>query len=71
MKQIHSVILLLAASAALLGWRVFAQIHSTAPSAPLAPTNISAPGDGRLTYTTPNTMRLAGPNVYAAAKAIT
>lgn len=31
----------------------------------------AASGDGRLTYTTPNTMRLAGPNVYAAAAAIT
>ncbi|MBI3950880.1 MAG: hypothetical protein HY314_10560 [Acidobacteria bacterium] len=27
--------------------------------------------DGRITYTTPNTVRLFGPNVYAAATAIT
>lgn len=27
--------------------------------------------DGRITYTTPNTMRLSGPNIYAAATAIT
>jgi hypothetical protein len=32
---------------------------------------VAADADGRLAYTTPNTMRLAGPNVYAAATAIT
>lgn len=38
----------------------------------LSPRTGTAPGaDGRLTYTTPNTMRLSGPNVYAAATAIT
>lgn len=66
MKKVHGVILLLALSTALLGWRVFAQRSGTAPAAPLTPANVSTPGDGRLTYTTPNTMRLAGPNVYAA-----
>ena len=71
MKQVHGILLLLALSTALLGWRVFAQVNSTAPTAPSAPVDISASGDDRLTYTTPNTMRLAGPNVYAAATAIT
>lgn len=71
MRQVHGVILLLALSTGLLGWGVFAQVTSTAPTAPSAPVNISASGNGRLTYTTPNTMRLAGPNVYAAATAIT
>lgn len=33
--------------------------------------NTPAGPDGRLTYTTPNTMRLSGPNVFAAAAAIT
>lgn len=30
-----------------------------------------AAADGRITYTTPNTMRLTGSNVYAAATAVT
>jgi hypothetical protein len=38
---------------------------------PRADQRVPSPGDGRLTYTTPNTVRVWGPNVYAAATAIT
>lgn len=63
--------MLLALSAALLGWRVFAQMAAKSTTAPPPSNSVTAPGDGRLTYTTPNTMRLAGPNLYAAAAAVT
>jgi hypothetical protein len=49
---------------------VDAQPSGTAPLAQRTPAE-PAPADGRLTYTTPNTTRIAGPNVYAAAAAIT
>lgn len=66
-----ALITVLALAATLLGWRALAQpdAGSRTPSSQPAAT---APIAGeRLTYTTPNTMRLAGPNVYAAATAIT
>lgn len=51
-----------------IGWR--ARSQTTAPGI-AAPPQSAPSGNGRLIYTTPNTMRLAGPNVYAAATAIT
>ena len=40
------------------------------PARPVGPVRVTAPPE-RVTYTTPNTVRLAGPDVYAAATAIT
>lgn len=71
MKVIHVMLLVVLAALVLLGWRALAQPGATA-LAPQAPAVAATGGDdGRLTYTTPNTMRLAGPNVYAAATAVT
>ena len=66
MKRARVVFVLVALVAAALAWRALAQPDNPVP-VPRSP----AAGDGRLTYTTPNTMRLAGPNVYAAATAVT
>jgi hypothetical protein len=56
------------AAIAYASWHALAQpsVSQGIPSAVAA-----VDSNGRLTYTTPNTMRLAGPNVYAAATAIT
>lgn len=50
------------------GWRVLEQSDAKTTAAPQIPSAIS---DGRVTYTTPNTIRLSGANIYAAATAIT
>ncbi len=50
------------------GWRVLEQSDAKTTAAPQIPSAIS---DGRVTYTTPNTTRLSGANIYAAATAIT
>ena len=54
----------------LLGWRLRAQPGNSPSPLPTAAPAIPE-GQGRIAYMTPNTVRLAGPNVYAAATAIT
>ncbi len=68
MKRTRIVVVLVTLISLAIGWRVLVQpdLPVSAPS----PAAINA-RDGRLTYTTPNTMRLAGANVYAAATAVT
>ena len=67
MKLNPILITLFALIAFALAWRVIAQ-----PSAiESVPPMVVPDSDGRVTYTTPNTMRLAGSNIYAAATAIT
>lgn len=69
-KRTHILIVLGIVSVSLLAWRLLAQSkNSPSPSPRVA----SAAFDtaGRIMYATPNTARLAGPNVYAAATAIT
>lgn len=67
MKSARVILVLVAlAASAALAWRALGQAGTQMPVPPPP-----VAGDGRLTYTTPNTMRLAGPNVYAAATAIT
>jgi hypothetical protein len=59
---------------ALLALMTVGLVRPSAPSVQrtLQPAAAVTPdAEGRITYTTPNTMRLAGPNVYAAATAIT
>lgn len=73
MKKSYAVVAIVAFIALWAGWRALAQTgtpSSTSP-APSAPVAGDVGGGGRLTYTTPNTIRIAGPNVYAAAAAIT
>ena len=69
MKLTHVIAVILVSVALLMGLRAVAQQGTTgqSPSAPAPAAN--APD--RLTYTTPNTTRLSGPNVYSAASAIT
>lgn len=67
MRILRAAVALSAVTASLVGLRVLAQQSAPAPK---APTVAGAP-EGRVTYTTPNTVRLAGPNVYAAATSIT
>lgn len=60
--------------AALLALMTVGLVRPRAPSVPpvFQPTaSVAVDANGRITYTTPNTMRLAGPNLYAAATAIT
>lgn len=69
-KRTHILIVLGIVSVSLLAWRLLTQSkNSPSPSPRVA----SAAFDtaGRIMYATPNTARLAGPNVYAAATAIT
>ena len=64
------ILLMVVVSMLLLGWHSLAQPESsptTVPEATLASGNVDNPA----TYVTPNTTRLYGPNVYAAATAIT
>lgn len=70
MKRTYILIALGAFAALLLGWRAIAQSGSSPAAAPHSGP-ATPDSQGRITYTTPNTMRLAGPNLYAAATAIT
>ena len=68
MRIVHVAVALSAVTASLVGLRVLAQ--QSAPAAtPATPDALTE--DGRITHATPNTVRLAGPNVYAAAASIT
>lgn len=70
MKWPDGFIGLVVVAGLLLGWHTLAQSGS-APQA-LSPGQPAMPdAGGRITYVTPNTTRLSGPNVYAAATAIT
>lgn len=63
--------MILVLAATLLGWRALAQPNAGTRTPSFQGAVTTPAGGERLTYTTPNTMRLAGPNVYAAATAIT
>lgn len=54
-----------------LGWHVLGQTTSQDETKQPSPPAAMPLPDGRINYTTPNTMRLSGPNMYAAATAIT
>jgi hypothetical protein len=62
---------ILARAATLLGWHALAQPDAGTRALGSQAAATAPAGGERPTYTTPNTMRLAGPNVYAAATAIT
>lgn len=68
MRFTQIVIATVAIVAATTVWRVWGQ-PETMTAAPATPS--IAATDGRITYTTPNTIRLSGPTVYAAATAVT
>lgn len=61
----------LALIAVALSWHVMAQTTSQSEPSQVSPQSSMPSTDGRITYTTPNTVRLSGPNIYSAATAIT
>lgn len=70
MSRIAYISAIVLLSVLLLGWHSLAQPESsptTTPEAALPSSNVG----NQATYVTPNTTRLYGPNVYAAATAIT
>lgn len=66
--KLFYLVALLALLSLTVTWRLSAQPRRPDASSP--PAAVIGP-DGRLTYTTPNTARITGPNLYAAATAIT
>lgn len=70
MTRIYGFVALGAVAALLLGWQALAESQD-APAAAVRAAPATPDADGRITYVTPNTTRLSGANVYAAATAIT
>ena len=69
MKRLRLASLFVPMAVTVLAFRSFAQPDKAPVSSQPAPA--VAGNDGKIAYTTPNTMRLAGSNVYEAATAIT
>ena len=69
MKRLRLASLFVPMAVTVLAFRSFAQPDKAPVSSRPAPA--VAGNDGKIAYTTPNTMRLAGSNVYEAATAIT
>ena len=71
MRRSYILVTLGLSIAITLGWYAIGETASQVETAqPPASASMPLP-DGRITYTTPNTMRLSAANVYAAATAIT
>ena len=71
MKRSYILVTLGLSTAITLGWYAIGQTSRQAETAQQSAQSPMPLPDGRITYTTPNTMRLSGPNIYAAASAIT
>ena len=61
----------LALIAVALSWHVMAQTTTRSEPSQVSSQSSMPSTDGRITYITPNTVRLSGPNIYSAATAIT
>lgn len=70
MKRHYVLITLGAFVMVLFGWYALARSESSVTASSQSAT-ATPDGEGRINYVTPNTTRLSGPNLYAAATAIT